>query len=169
MSAGYATAIADRRMADDALLLAENFHKKSKAQIEVDEKKMRELRKKIETTDYSPDLLSEREVLASKIKVYHEQLLNSENQIAAAKKRQVDTSMRERRLKPKIETIFKVEMSEDPDGLPRPLFSKISWKSECPKYRSLCPLPEKDVKVLITLLDDIEDVDQVCYKYSKIK
>jgi hypothetical protein len=169
ISSGYGTAIADSHMADDALRLAENFRKKSLTQIEVDERRMRELRKKIETTDYSPELLSERDVLASKIKVYHEQLVNSESQIAEAKKRQLFTKKRQSAIRSKVEAIFNVEMAEDPEGLPRPIFSKISWKSECPKYRALCPLPEKDNKILVSILDEIDDAGQACMKYSKIK
>ena len=169
ISGSFATVIADARLADDSLVLAENFRTKSRVQIDRDEKKMRDVMKKLQASDYSPDLLTERDVLSSKIKLYHEQLASSEDTIASARKNQLKARKRESSMHSKIDKIFKIEMSEDPDGGPRPVFRKIEWMSPCPKYRALCPLPDKDTKILITLLDEVDDPYQACFKYSKLK
>jgi hypothetical protein len=169
ISGSYGAVLADARQADDAVVLAENFRTKSKAQIERDEKKLRHIKAKLQATNDSPDLLSERDVLYSKIKLYHEQLTNSEDQIASARKQQKDARRREASMRLKIQKIFKIEMNEDPDGGPRPVFSKIEWNSPCPKYRSLCPLPDTHAQILIALLDDVDDPSKACFKYSKLK
>ncbi len=169
ISGSYGDVLADARQADDAVTLAENFRTKSQAQIDRDEKKLRDVKTKLEASDYSPDLLTERESMVSKIKLYHEQLTTSEDQIAAARKKQKEALKREISMRKKIQQIFRIEMAEDPDGGPRPVFSKIEWKSPCPKYRALCPLPQQDAKVLIALLDEVDDQSQACFKYSKLK
>ena len=169
ISGTFATVIADKSMADDQVTLAETYLKKSKIKIESGEVKMRLIKQKLAASDYSPDLLTERDVVASQIKLYHEQFLTSENQLAEAKKRQASAAKRDMTIRKKVESIFKVTMSEDPDGGPRPIFNKIEWKTDCPKYRSLCPLPEKESLILVSLLDDIDDTDNACHRYSKIK
>ncbi len=169
VSGTFATVLADMHMADDGVTLAENFSKKARILEDSFELKMKALKKKIAANDYSPDLLNERDVIASQIKLYHEQLLTSQSQLETAKKQKSDANKRESNLRKKVEAIFTVIMSEDPDGGIRPLFNKLEWKSPCPKYRTLCPLPPHDAELLISLTDDMDDPSLVCHRYSKIK
>ncbi len=169
ISGSYGAALADARQADDAVILAENFRTKSKAQIRRDEKQLEAVKNKLHDTDYAPDLLTQRDHLVSKIKLYQEQLATSENQILSARQKQDAAHQRETSMRKKLNMIFKIEMVQDPGGGPRPIFSKIDWLSSCPKYRALCPLPEKDAKILIAILDDVDDPSQACFRYSKLK
>ena len=130
---------------------------------------LKTLKKKIAANDYAPDLLNERDVIVSQIKVYHEQLLTSQSQLESAKKLKTNAKKREQSMRKKVEAIFTVIMGEDPDGGVRPLFSKLEWKSPCPKYRALCPLPPRDTEILTALTDDIDDPGLACHHYSKIK
>lgn len=168
-SGAYADAVGDRYQAEDAIELAENARKKSKAVIDIHEAKLRILNKKLESNDYDTKLLEDRDAISSQIKLFHEQLLTSENQVESARKKLRAVKKHHDSLKQKIDKIFNASFSEDPDGGPRKLFNTIEWKSPCPKYRSLCPLPAKDAKVLTSLLDDIDDHDMACFKYSKLK
>ncbi len=168
-SGAYSNAFGDKFLAEDAVELAENAGKKSKAVIEIHEAKLRLVNKKLQSNDYDTKLLEERDTLASQIKLFHEQLLASESQLESARKKMVSIGKHYNSLKQKIDRIFSASFNEDPDGGPRKLFNTIEWKSPCPKYRSLCPLPAKDSKVLASLLDDIDDQDMSCFKYSKMK
>jgi hypothetical protein len=130
---------------------------------------MKAIKKKIAANDYSPDLLNERDVISSQIKLYHEQLLTSQSQLETAKKQKTDARKREGGMRKKVESIFTVFMVEDPDGGVRPIFSKLEWKSPCPKYRALCPLPPREADILVALTDDFDDPALVCHRYAKIK
>ena len=169
VSGQYSSLVADMAMSDDSVTLANDARKKSLKQIDSDEIKMKALRKKLEASEYSPELLSERDMLAAQLKLYHEQLASSEGQIESAKKRQATTKKRIDSARKKVESIFKVNLVPDPEGGPRPLIGQIEWKSPCPKYRALCPLPVKDAAVLVALLDEIDDSDLSCHHYAKIK
>lgn len=168
-SGAFSNAVGDKYLAEDAVHLAENALKKSKAIIEIHEAKLRLVNKNLQKNDYDTKLLEERDGLTSQIKLFHEQLLASESQLESSRKKLIKTNKHHSSLKQKIEKIFTVSFSEDPDGGPRKLFNTIEWKSTCPKYRSLCPLPANDSKVLASLLDDIDDQDMSCFKYSKMK
>jgi hypothetical protein len=168
-SGAYADAVGDKYQAEDVIILAENARKKSKAIIENHEAKLRLVNKQLQSNDYDAKLLEERDTISSQIKLFHEQLLTSEGQLESARKKLGSVKKHHDSLKLKVEKIFTVTFSEDPDGGPRKIFSTIDWKSPCPKYRSLCPLPPADAKVLASLLDDINDQDLSCFKYSKLK
>lgn len=168
-SGAYADAVGDKYQAEDGIQLAENAKKKSKAVIEIHEAKLRMVNKKLESNDYDVQLLEERDAITSQIKLFHEQLLASESQLETARKKLALVTKQHNALKSKIDKIFNATFTEDPDGGPRKLFGTIEWKSPCPKYRSLCPLPAKDSKILASLLDNIDDQDRACFKYSKLK
>lgn len=168
-SGAFSNAVGDKYLAEDALQLAQNAIKKSKAIIEIHEAKLRLVNKKLEASDYETKLLEERDTLISQIKLFHEQLLAGETQLASARKKLAKITTHYSTMKQKIEKIFTASFNEDPDGGPRKLFNTIEWKSPCPKYRSLCPLPPQDAKVLASLLDDVDDQDMSCFKYSKMK
>jgi len=169
VSGTFASVLADMNMADDGVTLAENFTKKARIQVDAYEIKLKTLNKKITANDYSPDLLNERDVITSQIKLYHEQWLSSQSQLETAKKQKTDAKKRETSMRKKVEAIFTVFMNDDPDGGFRPLFNKLEWKSPCPKYRALCPLPPREAVILTSLTDDIDDPALVCHRYSKIK
>jgi len=169
ISGQYSNVLADKALAEDAVTLASEAIKKSQKQIDSDEVKMKALRRKLETSEYSPELMNDRDVLAAQIKLYHEQMATSQGQLASAQKNLLASKKRIESIRKKVESIFNVKMVPDPEGGPRPLLSKIEWKSPCPKYRVLCPLPQKDVSTLVSLLSEVDDSDKSCERYSKIK
>jgi hypothetical protein len=169
ISGQYSNALADKALAEDAVALATEAITKSKKQITSDETKLKALNQKIQSTEYAPDLLNERDLLASQIKLYREQLATSEGQLVSSKQLMTTSKKRIESIRKKVESIFTVTMVPDPEGGLRKLLAKIEWKSPCPKYRVLCPLPEKDLKILKELRLEIDDSDLACERYTKIK
>ena len=169
ISGQYSNALADKALAEDAVALATEAITKSKKQITSDETKLKALNQKIQSTEYAPDLLNERDLLTSQIKLYREQLATSEGQLASSQKLMTTSKKRIESIRTKVESIFTVTMVPDPEGGLRKLLAKIEWKSPCPKYRVLCPLPEKDLKILKELRLEIDDSDLACERYTKIK
>lgn len=169
ISGQYSNALGDKALAEDAVALARDAITKSKKQISIDEGKLQILNKKIQSSEYSPELLSERDLLKAQIKLYREQLATSEGQGQSSQKLLVTSKKRIESIRKKVESIFTVTMVSDPEGGARQLLAKIEWKSSCPKYRVLCPLPEKDLKILKELRSEIDDSDLACERYTKIK
>jgi hypothetical protein len=169
VSSALGNLMGDSAMADDSVTLAERYKKKSRALIDSEELKIKTLNKKLASTDYTPDLIAQKNLIATSIKLYHGQLQESENQLEDAKKLQVTTKKNLASLRKKIEAIFIIVMSDDPEGATRQIFNTVTWKSACPKYRVLCPLPEADALALVSITDDIDDHDQACIHYSKLK
>jgi hypothetical protein len=169
ISGQYSNALADKALAEDAVALASEAIAKSKKQISSDETKLKALNQKIQSTEYAPDLLNERDLLTSQIKLYREQLATSEGQLASSQQLMTTSKKRIESIRKKVESVFTVTMVPDPEGGLRKLLAKIEWKSSCPKYRVLCPLPEKDLKILKELRLEIDDSDLACERYTKIK
>jgi hypothetical protein len=169
ISGQYSNALADKALAEDAVALASEAIAKSKKQITSDETKLKALNQKIQSTEYAPDLLNERDLLTSQIKLYREQLATSEGQLASSQKLMTTSKKRIESIRKKVDAIFNVSMVPDPEGGSRKLLAKIEWKSPCPKYRVLCPLPEKDLKILKELRTEVDDSDLACERYTKIK
>lgn len=169
ISGQYSNALADKALAEDAVTLASDAIKKSKKQIEADDVKLKAIREKIQTSEYSPELINERDAVTAQIKLYKEQLSVSQGQLASSQKLLDTSKKRIESIRKKVESIFTVTMVPDPEGGPRKLLARIEWKSPCPKYRVLCPLPPKDVTVLKELRKEIDDSDLSCDRYSKIK
>lgn len=169
ISGQYSNGLGDRALAEDAVALARDAITKSKKQISADEGKLQILNKKIQSSEYSPELLSERDALKAQIKLYREQLATSEGQEQSSQKLLVTSKKRIESIRKKVESIFTVTMVPDPEGGPRKLLAKIEWKSACPKYRVLCPLPEKDLKTLKALITEVDDPDLACERYTRIK
>ena len=169
VSGQYSNVLADKTLAEDAVTLATEAIKKSQKQIDADEVKMKALHRKLESSEYSTEAIQERDMLTAQIKLYREQKATSETQLAAAQKLLLASKKRIESIHKKVESIFTVTMVPDPEGGPRPLVGKIEWKSPCPKYRVLCPLPARDAGVLRELRNEIDDSDLSCERYVKIK
>lgn len=168
-SGAYADAIADLAMAEDGVVLAENAKKKAFAVIDIHEAKLKLVNKKLQSKDYGTELLAERDSLTAQVKLYHEQYMTSDSQLENAKKNMVQAKKRHGSIKKKVDPLFHSFFTDDPDGGERKLFNKLEWKSECPKYRTLCPLPAGDAEKLLSLIEEIDDHNLACHRYAKLK
>ena len=169
VSGVYADLVGDLYQAEDHIEIASKSLKQSKALLENHEAKLKILNKQIMTNDYDARLLDERDAISAQIKLYHEQHLTSESQLESAKKKLEATRKRHASITQKVNVIFTSSFTPDPEGRPRKLFQSLQWRSPCPKYRSLCPLPAKEAKVLTSLLDEIDDHEMACFRYSKMR
>lgn len=169
ISGQYSNALADKTLAEDAVKLASEAIQKSKNQIKTDETKLNKLNEKIRSSEYTPELINERDMINAQLKLYQEQLTTSQSQLKSAQKLAVTSKKRIESIRKKVESIFIVTMFPDPEGGPRPMLGRIEWKSSCPKYRVLCPLPAKDAQTLKELRKEIDDSDLACDRYSKLK
>ena len=169
ISSSLGSLVADRAQAEDSVELSKTYKEKARLRVAAEEVKLKVINKTLESTDFTPDTMSKQNQIATSIKLYHTQMLESDDQLEHSKKRLASVDSRLAKLRKKVDVIFKVSMNDDPDGGPRKIFNTIDWLSPCPKYRMLCPLPEADLKVLISITDEIDDVDQGCLHYIKIK
>lgn len=168
-SGAYSVAYADLGLAQDAVVLADRAKKRANAVLENHEAKLRLVDKRLQEKDYPAELLRERDSLGGQIKLYHEQYSASEEQDRRARQDLEKTKKRHDQLRSKLEPLFQLLFTDDPDGGNRKIFHRLEWKSPCPKYRSLCPLPSEQTTKLTSLMDDIDDVDLACHRYSKLK
>ena len=169
ISGQYSNVLADKTLAEDAVKLASEAIQKSKKQINADEAKLDKLNEKIRSSEYTPELINERDMVNAQLKLYQEQLTTSQSQLKSAQQLAITSKKRIESIQKKVESIFEVSMVPDPEGGPRPMLGRIEWKSSCPKYRVLCPLPAKDAQTLKELRKEIDDSDLACDRYSKLK
>ena len=169
ISSTLGSLVAESARAEDAVQLSETYKKKSRQRVAEEEVKMRAVNKKLEGTDYTPETMAQQNQISTNIKLFHTQMLESDQQLELAKKQQSTANNQLAKLRKKVDLIFTVTMNDDPDGGPRRIFNTIEWRSLCPKYRVLCPLPAADILTLIGITDEIDDIDQGCNHYSKLK
>jgi hypothetical protein len=169
ISGQYSNALADFALAQDSVTLAKEAIKKLAKLISSDESKLSTVSQKLKASEYSPNLIHERDALVSQIKLYKEQLMTTQKQLTSSQNLHSTSKKRVESIRKKVESIFNISMVADPEGGPRKLLAKVDWKSPCPKYRVLCPLPIKDVNVLKELTKELDDSELACERYTKIK
>jgi hypothetical protein len=169
ISSTLSSLLADSAQAEDSVVLSETYAKKSRQREAQEEVKMKAINKKLEGNDFTPDTMAQQNLIATSIKLYHTQMLDSLDQLEQAKKKKIEVSTHLAKLRKKVEQIFTITMNEDPEGSNRKIFNTIEWRSLCPKYRVLCPLPAEHLLILVSITDEIDDVDQGCLHYSKLR
>ena len=169
IAGAYVNAFNDERRAREGLGLASTTQKKLRDSEKIYVEKLRAVETKLKNDHYDPAMLQERDMLAGQIRTFHEQALAQEESTTKLKKEASTAAELEKKLHRKLVEIFDVKFVDDPTGLPQKLFHELVWKSPCPQFRVLCPLPESHRIKLISILDDVQDQDQVCMKYSKIR
>lgn len=169
ISGTMSSLVADSAQAEDSVVLSETYAKKSRQREAEEELKMKAINKKLEGKDFTPDTMAQQQLIGTSIKVYHTQMLDSLEQLELAKKKKTEINTRLAKLRKNVELLFTISMNDDPEGASRRLFNTIEWRSLCPKYRVLCPLPAEHLLILVSITDEIDDVDQGCLHYSKLK
>ena len=155
--------------AQDAAKLADRTIKRLTPQQALFNRDLAKVEKTLKAGNLDPALVERRDQLIAQIKLYHDQIATQEEIVTTSKKSADSASQKYKELETKVRQIFDVSFVPDPEGLPRKLFHELTWKSPCPKFRSLCPLPPKDVAVLKSLRKNIVDTDGDCDKYGSLK
>lgn len=171
VSGSYAESWNEANRARDAQVLAEKALQKLSPRQDLANKQLATLQKQLQSEDYEPSLIQKRDELIAQIKLLHEQIQDQEAILAQAKKSAKASNSSYKSLNNEVSKIFHVSFVEDPEGLPRKLFHQLTWKTPCPKYRTLCPLPPSQVKTLKSIAKTVGDEEQGgnCLKYSNIK
>jgi hypothetical protein len=110
----------------------------------------------VETARRNDDAASAARVMESQLKEYRT-LLDE------AQRRVPEVAAREKKLRDQIVKVFNIERADDAikGGYP----FRLNYRSHCPKYRALCPLPEKEREHLIEIKID-GAVPEECQKYA---
>jgi hypothetical protein len=130
--------------------------------------KLKKVQDQIRLKDFDPKLVRERDNLVGQIRLYEEQILAQKAAQKAAMASLATSEASQKSVRSEIEQIFTMEFTDDPEGKPRQLFYRLTWKSPCPKYRSLCPLPERESAILKKIAKKIPDEERNCEKYASL-
>jgi hypothetical protein len=113
---------------------------------------------------YDTDLASKNDAAASmartmraQVKDYQELLTQASQQLPAAE-------AAEKKLRQQILKVFNIERLPDPPKGGYPF--RITYRSECPKYRALCPLPNKEREALLEIRVD-GTLPESCQRYAE--
>lgn len=169
ISGTFAESYNENFRAQDAAKLAEKTIKRLVPQQSLANRDLAQIEKKMKAGDYDPKLTERRDQLVAQIRLYHDQIASQEELAASAKKAADAASQKHKELEALVKKIYDVSLEPDPEGLPRKIFHQLTWKSPCPKFRALCPLPPNDAQVLKQLAKKITDTDGDCAKYSSMK
>ncbi len=115
---------------------------------------LQELNKKVENVSYNVELSDQVIQQKEKVKALEETHDLYIDQLAIAREKLIAMTNRADYLKKNIQTVFDIVWSGDVRNYP----NGVKYKVECPKYRSMCPLPLKYHEHLkkIMLKDDSE-------------
>lgn len=169
ISGTFAESYNENFRAQDAAKLADRTLKRLAPQETLLNQELAKIEKKIKAGNYDPKLTERRDQLIAQIRLYHEQVVVQEEIAMTSKKSAESASQKYKDLEIQVKQIFNVAFVPDPEGAPRNLFHQLTWKSPCPKFRSLCPLPANDVAILKSLTKKVVDTDKDCEKYSSLK
>lgn len=169
ISGVFAESWNEANRARDAALLAERSLKALVPQQEHNNKQLAEIQNKLREEHYDAALLRRRDELIAQIKMFHEQIQNQEDLSAKAKVSSKTAESTYDALRKDVEKIFAIAFVDDPDGQPRKVFHRLNWKSNCPKYRTLCPLPPSEATLLRHLALKLKDEGSNCSRYAALK
>ena len=169
ISGTFADSYNENFRAQDAAKLADRTIKRLTPQQALFNQDLAKVEAKLKAGNYDPKLTERRDQLIAQIKLYHDQIATQEEIVVTSKKSAASASQKHKELDAQVKQIFDVSFVPDPEGMPRKLFNQLTWKSPCPKFRSLCPLPAKDVAILKSLSKKIVDADGDCEKYGSLK
>ena len=122
--------------------------------VKVEKLVMQELSKKVENVAYDVELADRVIQQKEKVKSLEETALLYADQMTNAREKLVVMTNRADYLKKSIQPVFDIVWSGDSRNYP----VGVKYKVDCPKYRSMCPLPLKyhDQLKKIMLKDDSE-------------
>lgn len=169
ISGAFAESYSENFRAQDGAKLAENTIKRLTPQQALFNRELATVEKKMKAGNYEPALTERRDQLIAQIKLYHDQIAVQEEIVITSKKAATSSAKKHKDLEIPVRQIFDVGFTDDPEGLPRKIFNQLTWKTPCPKFRSLCPLPPKEAQILKTLAEKIGDLEGDCVKYSSLK
>lgn len=169
VSGAFANSYHEANRARDAVKLAEGGIKRLTPLAAKANQDLVKIEKKIKASEFDPALIERRDQYIAQIKLYHEQLQTLEGQAEDAKKAASISDRTYKEINGDVRALFQVAFTDDPDGLPQKIFHQLTWKSPCPKFRTLCPLPAAEVTVLKSLTTKISDGDGDCKKYAALK
>ncbi len=171
ISGAFADSYNENMRAIDAEKLAEKTLKRLTPQQSLNNLELAKLEKKMKNENYDPALIERRDQLIAQIKLYHDQITSQNDAAIIAKKTAKKSLQTFKSIESDVKLIFEVSFTDDPDGSPRKIFHQLTWKSPCPKFRTLCPLPAKDASTLKTLAEKTHDQDNGgdCKKYAALK
>ena len=118
---------------------------------------------------YDIDTASNNDMAASSSRAIHQQLTEYLKLQSQAERDVVPTRQREQTLKDQLSKVFVIEQINDPPRGGYPF--RVVYRTACPKYRALCPLPATEQDALAKFKID-GDLPESCRKYlgqSKIR
>lgn len=114
---------------------------------------------------FEADVAARRGATAAHLQALEEQLKDTEAQLAKAQKEHAAAVLEEARLRAQISPVFEIKRTQDkPDG-GYPL--ELIYRADCPKYRHLCPLPDKLAESLARIRID-EGLPEACQRYLSL-
>lgn len=169
ISGTFAESYNENFRAQDAVKLADSTLKRLAPQESLLNLELAKIEKKLKAGNYDPQLTERRDQLIAQVRLYHDQIIVQQEIAATSKKSAASAARKYKEVEDQVKQIFDVSFVPDPEGAQRKIFHQLTWKSPCPKFRSLCPLPAKDVAVLKSLTKKVVDMDKDCEKYSSLK
>ena len=166
VSGVYADAWNESIRSKDALVAAESALNRLRPQLTMTERKLRDHVGKMKREPFNSESANKREELSAQEKVIHDQINTAQDVYDHAKNSNKISQQKHSDLTQLIDKVFYRKFVPDPEGLPKKIFHKLEWKTPCPKYRSLCPLPEESAAHLKKLSQKIDDSESVCSKYA---
>jgi len=112
---------------------------------------------------YDVEIARRNDDAASAARVMESQLKEYRTLLEEAQRRVPEVAAREKKLRDRIVKVFNIERADDATKGGYPF--RLNYRSTCPKYRALCPLPEKEREHLIEIKID-GAVPEECQKYA---
>jgi hypothetical protein len=120
---------------------------------------------KAKAESFDVDLATKRDDAAVIVKGDEDQLKTYEQEMADAKGKLGAPVAEERRLRGLIDKVFVFERLLDQADGGYPIH--LAYRSPCPKYRALCPLPPKDADRLLAITVDGQ-APEPCSRYASL-
>ncbi len=122
-------------------------------------------KQKVDTSDYDPKLSAEETATRSRFEAVRSVLREQEGVRESAAKLAEDRTVQEKELRMRIEKVFTI--TQKPQPLPDIYQFDVEYRSPCPKYRFVCPLPREHAKALREIFAG-RQLPTACERYANV-
>jgi hypothetical protein len=165
LSGQFLTAFHDANHAEMFVEATKSQHTDLSKKLKSEELSLKEIELKLrDTASKNRVKLADYQSQQSIVKSLRETVAEQEQLLEVSDLRAKEVRDREKKLRTALSPVFLIEFTKDPEKPQNEVFWRLQYKTPCPPYRALCPLPEKARQYL-----KLAALDESCNRYANQK
>lgn len=162
----YLTVYDEVKLAKNQITVVETAIESLRKNLAESEKTYSEARKIADESEYDQTKIDRANQAAVTVRTLKSQIIQQNDLLTDAQKKAAIKGQREKFVRENIGRVFKIEEVQEEPG--KGYAFRVIYRTPCPKFRYLCPLPPSEAKALKEILPG-EETPLVCKRYGSYR